>query len=35
MFKLPSDHAWHASALEGYATAMILDAWAQGDGLVS
>ncbi|CAE6420852.1 unnamed protein product [Rhizoctonia solani] len=33
MFKSPIDYAWHASALEGFATAMILDAWAQGDGL--
>ncbi|CAE6490486.1 unnamed protein product [Rhizoctonia solani] len=33
MFKSPIDFAWHASALEGFATAMILDAWAQGDGL--
>ncbi|KAG8733709.1 hypothetical protein FRC11_003864 [Ceratobasidium sp. 423] len=33
MFKLPTDYAWHASALEGFATAIILDAWAQGDGL--
>ncbi|KAF8759071.1 hypothetical protein RHS01_02413 [Rhizoctonia solani] len=33
MFKSPIDYAWHASALEGFATALILDAWAQGDGL--
>ncbi|CAE6441631.1 unnamed protein product [Rhizoctonia solani] len=33
MFKSPIDYAWHASALEGFATAMIMDAWAQGDGL--
>ncbi|CCO27710.1 Transport protein particle subunit trs120 Short=TRAPP subunit trs120 [Rhizoctonia solani AG-1 IB] len=33
MFKSPIDYAWHASALEGFATAIILDAWAQGDGL--
>ncbi|CAE6523362.1 unnamed protein product [Rhizoctonia solani] len=33
MFKAPIDYAWHASALEGFATAIILDAWAQGDGL--
>ncbi|QRV85843.1 transport protein particle subunit [Ceratobasidium sp. AG-Ba] len=33
MLKLPIDHAWHAAALEGFATAMVLDAWAQGDGL--
>ena len=35
MFKAPGDYAWHAAALEGYAVAMVLDAWAQGDGLVS
>lgn len=33
MFKLPIDHAWHAATLEGLATAMVLEAWAQGDGL--
>ncbi|KAG8710483.1 hypothetical protein FRC09_000112, partial [Ceratobasidium sp. 395] len=33
LFKSPSDYAWHAAALEGFAVAMILDAWAQGDGL--
>ncbi|CAE6440674.1 unnamed protein product [Rhizoctonia solani] len=33
MFKSPIDYAWHASALEGFATAIILDAWVQGDGL--
>ncbi|KAG8746899.1 hypothetical protein FRC10_003070 [Ceratobasidium sp. 414] len=33
MFKSPSDYAWHAAALEGFAVAMVLDAWAQGDGL--
>ncbi|KAJ1309581.1 hypothetical protein OPQ81_006354 [Rhizoctonia solani] len=33
MFKSPIDYAWHASALEGFSTALVLDAWAQGDGL--
>ncbi|KAG9121686.1 hypothetical protein FRC07_002267, partial [Ceratobasidium sp. 392] len=33
LFKSPSDYAWHAAALEGFAVAMVLDAWAQGDGL--
>lgn len=34
LFKSPQDAPWHASALEGLATAAVIEAWLTGHGLV-
>lgn len=35
LFKTSQDLAWYATALEGAATILIIEAWSAGHGLVS